>query len=100
MGIIYSSSPIFIILISYLFFNEKINYKPIFWNFNQFDRCCCIIIIKADIALLIDLYFTSGDLWMLGASIGWALYTVYLFHWKSNLPLFREICISIIVWCN
>ena len=30
MGIIYSSSPIFIILISYLFFNEKININRFF----------------------------------------------------------------------
>ena len=27
---------------------------------------------------------------MLGASIGWALYTIYLFHWKSNLPLLER----------
>ena len=27
---------------------------------------------------------------MLGASIGWALYTIYLFHWKSKLPLLER----------
>jgi len=89
MGIIYSSSPIFIILISYLFFNEKM-------NINRFIGILIsligviIIIIKADVILLVDLNFTSGDLWMLGASIGWALYTIYLFHWKSNLPLLER----------
>jgi drug/metabolite transporter (DMT)-like permease len=89
MGIIYSSSPIFIILISYLFFNEKININRFFGILISLIGVI-IIIIKADIALLIDLYFTSGDLWMLGASIGWALYTIYLFHWKSNLPLLER----------
>jgi drug/metabolite transporter (DMT)-like permease len=89
MGIIYSSSPIFIILISYLFFNEKI-------NINRFIGILIsligviIIIIKADLILLVDLNFTSGDLWMLGASIGWALYTIYLFYWKSNLPILER----------
>lgn len=49
-----------------------------------------LIIIKADIRLLILLKFTYGDLWMLGASIGWALYSVYLFHWKSALPVLER----------
>ena len=89
MGIIYSSSPIFIILISYFFFNENINIKRIFGVLiSSFG--VVVIIIKADINLLINLNFTSGDLWMLGASIGWALYTIYLFHWKSKLPILER----------
>ncbi len=87
MGIIYTSSPIFIILISNLLFKEKIN------NFKIFGLLSCligvlIIIVKGDISLLLSLKFTSGDLWMLGASIGWALYSIYLFHWKSSLSVF------------
>ena len=89
MGIIYSSSPIFIILISYFFFNENINIKRIFGVLiSSFG--VVVIIIKADINLLINLNFTSGDLWMLGASIGWALYTIYLFYWKSKLPILER----------
>lgn len=89
MGIIYSSSPIFIILISYFLFSEKINKKRIFGVL--ISSCgVLVIIIKADINILINLNFTSGDLWMLGASIGWALYTIYLFHWKSKLPLLER----------
>ena len=49
-----------------------------------------LIIIKAEINLLINLKFNSGDLWMLGASIGWALYTIYLFNWKSKLPILER----------
>ena len=89
MGIIYSSSPIFIILISYFFFNEKINTNQFFGALISLIGVI-IIIIKADITLLLDLNFTSGDLWMLGASIGWALYTIFLFHWKSKLPLLER----------
>ena len=55
----------------------------------MFNRCF-IIIIKADINLLLSLKFTTGDLWMLGASIGWALYSIYLFNWKSNLSVFER----------
>ena len=89
MGIIYSSSPIFIIIISSLFFKEKINLVRILGVLT----CICgviAIIIKGNISLLFQLKFTSGDLWMLGASLGWALYTIYLFYWKSSMPILER----------
>ena len=89
MGIIYTSSPIFIILISSFFFHEKINFTKIIGLIS-----CLIgvfaIIIKGDLDLLINLNFTIGDLWMLAAAIGWALYSIYLFHWKSELKIFQR----------
>ena len=89
MGIIYTSSPIFIIMISAIFFNEKINLTKIIGLVS-----CLIgvfaIIIKGDLNLLLDLNFTIGDLWMLAAAIGWALYSIYLFYWKSQLPIFQS----------
>ena len=48
------------------------------------------IIIKGDLDLLLNLNFTIGDLWMLAAAIGWALYSIYLFYWKSQLPIFQR----------
>ena len=68
MGIIYTSSPVFIILISYFFFHEKINFTKII------GLIACLIgvftiIIKGDLNLLINLQFTIGDLWMLAAAI-------------------------------
>ena len=89
MGIIYTSSPIFIILISSFFFHEKINFTKIIGLIS-----CLIgvfaIIIKGNFDLLINLNFTIGDLWMLAAAIGWALYSIYLFHWKSELKIFQR----------
>ena len=89
MGIIYTSSPIFIILISSFFFHEKINFTKIIGLIS-----CLIgvfaIIIKGNLDLLINLNFTIGDLWMLAAAIGWALYSIYLFHWKSKLKIFQR----------
>ena len=89
MGIIYSSSPIFIILISAIFFRERLSKS----QYSGILICLLgviLIIIKANINLLISLKFTIGDLWMLGASVGWALYTIYIFHWKSKLPLLQR----------
>ena len=57
MGIIYTSSPIFIILISAFFFNEKINFVKIIGLVS-----CLIgvftIIIKGNLNLLLNLNFT------------------------------------------
>ena len=89
MGIIYTSSPVFIIIISYFFFNEKINLT----KFVGLVSCLIgvfAIIIKGDVNLLLSLKFTVGDLWMLGAAIGWALYSIYLFYWKSKLRIFER----------
>jgi len=89
MGIIYTSSPIFIILISGIFFNEKISLTKII------GLVTCLIgvfaiIIKGNFYLLINLNFTIGDLWMLAAAIGWALYSIYLFYWKTKLEIFQR----------
>ena len=87
MGIIYSSSPIFIILISSIFFKEKINFPRIVGLISCLGGVFAII-IKGDLSLLISLRFTIGDLWMLASAIGWALYSIYLFYWKTNLKIF------------
>ena len=89
MGIIYTSSPIFIILISSLFFGEKINIFKIIGLISCLTGVFTII-IKGDLNLLINLKFTIGDLWMLAASIGWALYSIYLFYWKTKLQIFQR----------
>ena len=83
MGIIYSTSPIFIILFS-TFFSEKLN-KVQFIGLVLCLIGVVSIIIKGDINLLLKLKFTSGDLWMLGAALGWALYSVFLLNWRSKL---------------
>ena len=89
MGIIYTSSPIFIILISGIFFYEKINITKLIGLISCLVGVFAII-IKGDLNLLINLNFTIGDLWMLAAAIGWALYSIYLFYWKTELEIFQR----------
>ena len=45
------------------------------------------IICKGDLTYLINFKFTSGDLWMIGAAIGWAVYSIFLINWKSSFSL-------------
>ena len=89
MGIIYSSSPIVIIIISSIFFSEKINLTKIIGLISCLAGVFAII-IKGDLNLLLNLKFTIGDLWMLASAIGWALYSIYLFYWKTELPIFQR----------
>ena len=86
MGIIYTSSPIFIIIMSVLFFKDKINFSRII------GLILCLsgvftIICKGDLNYLFNFKFTSGDLWMLGAAIGWAIYSIFLINWKSSFSI-------------
>ena len=86
MGIIYTSSPIFIIVLSVLFFGDKINLSRI----SGLILCLSgvlIIICKGDLTYLINFKFTSGDLWLLGAAIGWAIYSIFLINWRSSFSL-------------
>ena len=92
IGIIYTSSPIFIILISSIFFKEKI------FSLQICGLAICLlgvflIIMKGKISLLLSLRFTSGDLWVLGAAIGWALYAIFLLRWKSRFSFFARFCL-------
>ena len=86
MAVIYTSSPIFIILLSGFIYKEKINLIQILGLtlrlFGVFS-----IIFKGDASILSSLEFTVGDIWMLGAAISWALYSVYLLNWKSKFDL-------------
>ena len=86
MGIIYTSSPVFIIILSVFLFREKIRANRII------GLIICLvgvitIITKGNINYLVDFRFTYGDFWMLGAAIGWALYSIYLLNWKSKFSL-------------
>ena len=86
MGIIYTSSPVFIIILSVFLFSEKISLNRVV------GLIICLIgvitiITKGNFNYLINFSFTTGDFWMLGAAIGWALYSIYLLNWKSKFSL-------------
>ena len=83
MGIIYTSSPIFIIILSVMFFKDKINLSRILGLLSCLIGVLAII-SKGRLDLLLNFKFTSGDLWMVGAAIGWAVYSIYLLNWESN----------------
>ncbi len=90
MGIIYSSSPMFIVLFSYLIFKTQLTYRQIFGFFLSFVGVI-IIATKANLGILINLNFNAGDIWILGASISWAIYSVYQIKFKSKFTVFARV---------
>ena len=72
-----------------MFFRERINLLKIIGLLSCLTGVF-LIIIKGDLYLLINLKFTIGDLWMLASAIGWALYSIYLYYWKTNLKIFQR----------
>ena len=75
---------------SYFLFKDKIN------TLQFIGLLFCLVgvfavILKGDINLLLELKFASGDFWMLGAALGWAIYTVMLFQWNSELKFFPRL---------
>ena len=86
MGIIYTSSPVFIIFLSIFLFREKISTNRIIGLIICLSGVF-IIICKGNLNYLLNFKITSGDIWMLGAAIGWALYSIYLLNWKSKFSI-------------
>jgi len=90
MGIIYSSSPIFIVLFTYLVFKTTITFKQIFGILISLLGVLAIA-CKGNLKILFELDFTSGDLWILGASISWALYSVYQIKFNTKFTVFARV---------
>ena len=89
MSLIYTSSSIFIVLLSTFFYKEKINLlQSIGFLFALIG--VLIVISNAKLSTILNLEFVEGDIWILGAAISWALYSVYVLHWKSKFNLFTK----------
>jgi len=69
--------PIFILIISGLFFQEKISTKQIFGVLVSLLGVV-VILTRLDLAVISQLSINKGDLWMLVAALSWALYSLLL----------------------
>ena len=48
------------------------------------------VIFKGSIFHLLNLNFTLGDLWIVGAAISWAFFSSCLINWKSKFSIFSR----------
>ena len=77
MSIIYALSPIIIVLLSSIYFQERLKLIQHFGIWISFGGVA-FVIFKADIVNLLNLIFTYGDLWMLISAISWAIFSISL----------------------
>ena len=73
MSLIYTSSSIFIVILSTFFYKEKINLIQSIGFLLAFVGVL-VVISNGKLSTLLNLNFVEGDIWILGAAISWALY--------------------------
>ena len=89
MSLIYTSSSIFIVMLSTFFYKEKITFLQSFGFLFAFIGVL-VVISNGKLTTLLNLDFVEGDIWILGAAVSWALYSVYVLHWKSKFDFFTK----------
>jgi len=72
-----SMTPILIVLVSWIGFNDRINYRQTIGVVLSLIGLLWII-TQGNLEILLFVQFSSGDLWTLAAALSWALYTVLL----------------------
>ncbi|MGB0467836.1 MAG: DMT family transporter [Pontibacterium sp.] len=91
-----SMIPILILLICALFLGEKGSVKQWVGVFLSFCGVT-FLVARGDLSVLAGLEFNQGDLWIVGAVLVWAVYSVAL-RWKpENLDIFTFFGVTVIV---
>ena len=86
IGLIYATSPIMITAIAWRFLGEGMNAgKVIGIAFSLIGVTA--IVCRGDFGVLLQLDFTAGDIWIVFATSGWAVYSILLQLWPSRLRL-------------
>ena len=89
--------PIFILIISGLFFKEKISSKQVMGVFISLLGVF-VILTRFDKEVIAGLEINKGDLWMLVAALDWALYSILLKHLRpKNLSPLPFLGIMVII---
>jgi len=95
IALIYSASPIVIVVVSALGFRERLTLGRAI-GIALAVAGLTIVVTKGDPAALAGLRFVPGDLWVAAAMLGWSVYALILQHRPSRLApatRFTAICI-------
>ncbi len=85
IGIIYAASPILIVVFARFGYGEPLGGLQAVGVAISLAGVLAIV-CRGDPAVLLELRFTVGDLWILAAMVAWALYSVLLRHRPTRLP--------------
>lgn len=85
IGLIYGASPVAIVAIAAILYGEQLSTAKVI-GFGVALLGVLIIILRGEMATLLELRFVRGDLWIATAATAWAVYVIILRHRKSALP--------------
>ena len=93
IALIYALSPVFIALISSLWLRERLGWLQ--WSGIAVAFAGLIhVVIKGQWSALAQVQLVAGDLWILGATVSWTLYSIFLKRWQSDFsPIARLVLI-------
>jgi drug/metabolite transporter (DMT)-like permease len=95
IALIYSASPIVIVIVSTLMFGERLTLGRSIGIVLALAGLA-IVVTKGDPSALAALRFVPGDLWVAAAMLGWSVYALILQHRPSRLApaaRFAAICL-------
>ncbi|MDI9333052.1 MAG: DMT family transporter [Cytophagales bacterium] len=94
IALIYALSPVFIVLGAAIFLNERLRKRQ--WLGVLFAMFGLVhVVIQGRWSAIAQTQFVTGDLWMLGCAIAWAVYSVLLKRWPCPFsPLARLVLIA------
>ena len=85
IGLIYGASPVAIVALAAIVYGEQLTPAKII-GFAIALLGVLIIILRGEVATLLELRFVRGDLWIASAASAWAVYVIILRHRESALP--------------
>lgn len=86
IGLIYSASPLMIIILSRLFYGERLSLRQ---NMGVLLGLLGVvtIIARGRYQNLLALEFSVGDMWIVAATTGWAIYSILMRHRPSAMDM-------------
>ncbi len=95
IALIYALSPVFIALVSSLWLRERLGLVQWLGIALAFGGLVHVV-IKGQWAALAQVKLVTGDLWILGATVSWTLYSIFLKRWPTDFsPISRLVLIIV-----
>ena len=93
IALIYALSPVFIALISSFWLRERLGFVQWLGIALAFAGLVHVV-IKGQWSALGQVQLVAGDLWILGATVSWTLYSIFLKRWPTDFsPISRLVLI-------
>ncbi|MGO1117721.1 DMT family transporter [Rhodovibrionaceae bacterium A322] len=96
IGLIYAAAPVLILLISSQFYGEALSLRQFLGVIVSLIGVVALV-VKGDLDVLLSLSLTEGDIWIVVATLSWAIYSILLRYRPTALdPMtrFAAICLG------